>query len=168
MPKGLRKNRHPAGMVGGVVALLGVLCAAEASAAGPPRVVQSALAIDAYTSDQLAMLHQCAAADAKNAGAYKAAATEYLDEVAPTTDRVDAILRTEATRAGQKSAYYILQATARGRTATSNAAKDIKSDPATYLIVCRGLPTLKRQHLVMFRPLREIMPIQMADLDNWK
>ena len=155
-------------MVGGILAMLGLFGAADASAGAPPRVVQSALAVDAYTSDQLAMLHQCAAADAKNAGTYNAAATEYLDEIAQTTDRVDTILRQEATRAGQKSAFYILQATARGHSATSNAAKDMKSDPATYLIVCRGLPTLKRQHLVMFRPLREIMPIQMADLDNWK
>jgi hypothetical protein len=116
-----------------------------------------------------ATLLACREADPPNSTAYLAVTGQLFSENLSTFERINEVLRTEGTRAGLGSAYYLQQYYPKAVAMAADMAKrERTADPAAFLANCRGLPEAARRHEGYFRPLRDKFPSQMRTLDDWR
>jgi hypothetical protein len=99
---------------------------------------------------------------------YVDAAHAYAEDVGPSLSRIDAILREEAKRAGQTEEEVLNFFATTNQHALAAINEFEQRAPSAFVANCRASPTLVREHVLAFSPLRDQYPSQMRDIDRWK
>jgi hypothetical protein len=144
------------------------LAGASAGAQESTPAANSALHVYRFIVNRLAFLEQCAHIDKPNVAAYADAFRAYSLEATPIADRTFAILREEAARAGKNSDYFARSMFDIGRETRARFMDIAEKDSHAFTTGCRGVPRLVQEHRQGFRPIPDLFPDQMREIDEWK
>ena len=89
-------------------------------------------------------------------------------EATPIADRAFAILREEAVRARKDSDGFAQGMFDIGRESRLQFVEMSEKDPVAFAIGCRAAPRLVQEHRQGFKPIRDLFPDRMRDIDEWK
>ena len=141
------------------------------SNAVPPansKTESSATFIYTYIVKRLAFLEECAQADKPYAGSYSGAWESYSKEATPVADRAYGILREEFSRAGRSADNFADAMFEIGRGVRSQFMDMAEKDETAFALGCRGVPRMIRDHSYGFKPLEQLFPDQMRDVNEWR
>lgn len=151
-----------------VATLCVVLIANTVRAQDYSKALDSAAFVHAAISGVVAVLTQCAVYDMQNLDSYTKLQTQYMDENKVLRNRLMTIMRAETVRNGYSLETLQKMLLDMGAKGLEMAEKQHRENPGLFLSNCRVQWEVHDRGLAAYKPIRELYPIQMRTIDEWK